>query len=117
MTPTDQEPQVSPRRFGLAVLIAALSVGCFAILYTITPHAEAEPQHLSGLCEAILDQEIAHYTQAAYGGWRTTIVPDNQTDGEWLAQRAAAYVDNPTGATDSFYAGEAARRLYALEEC
>lgn len=105
----------SLRNVGLAVLVAALAVGAFAALYFLSP-AEAEVGHLSGLCEALMDQQIAHYQQAAFGEWRTYVVTENESEQDTL-ERLASYVDNPNGAGESFYAGEAARRLYVLEGC
>lgn len=103
---------------GLAVLLASIMVGVAILGWFLSPaSAEAtEPGHLSGLCEALMDQQIAHFSQAAYGEWQAYLVPEGETDQDRL-ERAKAYVDNPEGAEESYYAGLAAQRLYVLEEC
>lgn len=119
--PIDPRPSRPSRptasTIGLAVLLAGLMVGVAIVGWFLSPAANAtETEHLSGLCEALMDQQIAHFTQAAHGEWRAYTVPDNETEEDWL-ERRAAYVDNPEGAEQSYYAGLAALRLYELEEC
>lgn len=77
---------------GLAVLLASLMVGVAIVGWFLSPAANAtETEHLSGLCEGLMETRIDALTQAL-----------NATGDEQTRQVNRAW---------------AAERLYALEEC